>query len=238
MRRFYVPLTEKPSERFSFDREETRHIQKVLRLSEGDEINVFDGNGKEFRCVIEGFEKKTAHARILNQVEPTAPESSLNLDLGVTLTKGDKFDLVIQKAVELGVSSIIPLITIRAEVNPKNIERKLERWRKIIVEASKQCGRATLMEISEPCDFEDFVKIVEGSKIMFSERNGNSFSEIKPSNKITALIGPKGGWDDSEIELARKNDFQIVTFGGRILRAETAAISIASILQNQFGDIN
>jgi len=238
MRRFYVPFSEKPTERFSFDREETRHIQRVLRLSEGDEINVFDGNGNEFRCAIEAFEKKITHAKILKQVEPEAPESPLNLILGVTLTKGDKFDLVIQKSVELGVSSIIPLITIRADVKAKNVEGKLERWRKIIIESSKQCGRATLMDISDPCDFEDFVMIAEGSKIMFSERDGNSFSGIKPSNKITALIGPKGGWDDAELEFAGKNDFQIVTFGGRILRAETAAISIASILQNQFGDIN
>ena len=238
MRRFYVQLLGEPFERFAFDREQTRHIQKVLRLRSGDEINVFDGTGNEFRCVIQELLDKKTYARTIEQIAPVSPESSLNLQLGVALTKGDKFDLVIQKAVELGVSSLIPLTTIRSDVRAKNVEKKLERWRRIIIEASKQCGRATLMKISGPQDLTYFFETAEGLKLMFSERNGSRFAEIESSDKITALIGPEGGWDDSEIALAQKNSFQIITLGGRILRAETAAISIAAILQNQFGDIN
>ncbi|NNE97863.1 MAG: 16S rRNA (uracil(1498)-N(3))-methyltransferase [Pyrinomonadaceae bacterium] len=237
MRRFFVPFSNKPPGRFSFDREETRHIQKVLRLTVGDEIHVFDGEGDEFRCVLEEFANRQAFGRILKQVEPKTPESTLELHLGISLIKGDKFDLVIQKSVELGVASLTPFVTRRSEVKVKNVVRKLDRWRKIIIEASKQCGRARLMQISEPDEFESFIKGADGSKVMFSERNGESFSSVDSGKIITALIGPEGGWDHSEIELARKNGFQIVTLGGGILRAETAAISITAILQNRFGDL-
>lgn len=238
MRRFFVPFSESAPDHFAFDREETRHIQRVLRLIEGDEVNVFDGNGREFRCVIGEFKGKIASARVLKQIDAVAPESTLALTLAAALIKGDKFDLVIQKAVELGVSSLVPLLTIRSDIKAKNIDRKLERWRKIIIEASKQCGRATLMKISEPDGFENFVRMSEGTRLMFSEKDGYGFSAVKPDKKITAVVGPEGGWDDSEIEFAIKSGFQIITFGGRILRAETAAISVTAILQNQFGDIN
>ena len=238
MRRFFVSIPEDSPSRIDFDREESVHIQRVLRLSEGDEINVFDGIGNEYRCLLEEFQGKSASARVVERVAPSAKESPLVLTLGVTLTPIDKFELVIQKSVELGVSAIVPLSTIRSEVRAKTANKKLERWRKIIIEASKQCGRATLMKISQPQGFESFVETAEGVKIMFSERGGSSFAEIGLDKNITALVGPKGGWDDSELEFARDNNFSIVTFGGRILRAETAAISITTILQHRFGDIN
>ena len=238
MRRFCVRSLEDPFEQFAFDPEQTRHIQKVLRLDTGDNINVFDGSGNEFLCVIRGFRNKKVYAQALEQIAPVSSESPLNLQLGIALTKGNKFDLVIQKAVELGVSSLVPISTLRSDVKAKNTEKKLERWKKIIIEASKQSGRATLMDISAPQDISSFFETAEGLKLMFSERKGRRFSEIKSSNKITAVIGPEGGWEDLEIDLAKKHGFQITTLGGRILRAETAAISIAAILQNQFGDIN
>ncbi len=239
MRRFFVnPPKEESPDQFSFDREETRHIQKVLRLSVGDEINVFDGLGNEYRCIIQEFRNNNAYARVVTRVEPTSPESPLDLTLAVALIKGDKFDLVIKKAVELGVAELVPITTIRSDVKAKNVKRKLERWQKIIVEASKQSGRATLMKISEPSDFDCAATTAEGSKILFSERGGDGFSKLLTKEKITAFVGPEGGWDDSEIEFARKNEIQVVTLGGRILRAETAAIAVSALLQNHFGDLN
>jgi 16S rRNA (uracil1498-N3)-methyltransferase len=114
----------------------------------------------------------------------------------------------------------------------------LERWRKIIVDATKQCGRAKMMKIEEPSDFEKFVKTADGTRILFAERSGGSFATIKTNQKMIAVVGSEGGWEESEIEAARENDFQIVTLNGRILRAETAAISIATILQHRYGDLN
>jgi 16S rRNA (uracil1498-N3)-methyltransferase len=152
--------------------------------------------------------------------------------------KGDKFDLVIQKAVELGVTKFIPLITHRGDVKLRNEVKKLERWRKITIESAKQCGRVSLMKISESSQFEEFIRKAEGTKLLFSERSGKTFSDIKSTEKITATIGPEGGWEDSELKFAEETGFQIITLGGRILRAETAVISITTILQHRFGDLN
>ena len=93
------------------------------------------------------------------------------------------------------------------------------------------------MQIEMPMDFTKFIEIADGTKILFAERSGESFSKIDASENITAVVGSEGGWEDTEIELARAQGFQIVTFGGRILRAETAAITISALLQNHFGDL-
>lgn len=239
MRRFYAPPENFIDHRISLDSEQSRHLRSVLRLQNGDEVRVFDGEGNEFLCIVQEINsgKQSSVLRILSESKPTSNESSLDLTLAVSLLKSDKFDLVLQKAVELGVSNFVPIITRRCDIKPKNFERKLERFEKIIIESSKQCGRAKLMKISELLDFEEFIETSEGAKILFSERNGEDFSKIQSSKKITAVIGSEGGWEDSEIEFAKQNGFQIITLGGRILRAETAAISIASIFQHNFGDL-
>lgn len=244
MRRFYAPPTDFRKEIISLNQEETRHLRDVLRLRSGDEISVFNGEGDEFKCRIEKIEKKETVLRIVEKVSPSAPESSLKLTLAVALLKGDKFDFVAQKACELGVSRLIPLITKRADVKLKNAgeaAKKLERWRKIALEAAKQCGRTKLMKIDLPKTFEEFMKSSEGVSLFFSERNGESFESFSNKNietgEITAVIGSEGGWEDAEIETARENDFHIITLGGRILRAETAAIIISALLQNHFGDL-
>ncbi len=240
MRRFYSSTINVSLKEFSLDKEQSRHLRSVLRLDIGDEVHVFDGNGNEFLCVILEFESggKTGLLRILNEVSPTAPESSLEITLAIGILKGDKFDLVIQKAVELGVTQFIPIITKRCDVKLRNTERKLKRWEKIIVEASKQCGRAKLMRIVEPLEFKEFIDDSEGSKILFYERKAETLSKITLDKKLTAIIGPEGGWEDSEIEYAKVNEIQIVNLNGRILRAETAAISITAILQHRYGDLN
>lgn len=246
MRRFYAPPENFRGEEITLDFEQTKHLRDVLRLRPGEKINVFDGAGREFSCAIEQIGKRETTLKIIEEVSPNSPESDLDLTLAVALLKGEKFDLVLQKAVELGVTRFIPLQTRRADVklkDAKEIEKKTERWRKIIVEAAKQCGRAKLIQIENPRNFADFLRqsaaqsSTRENLILFSERGGESFSAVKPEKKFTAVIGSEGGWEDAEIESARENGFQIVTLGGRILRAETAAISIAAILQNRFGDL-
>jgi len=238
MRRFYAPKENFQSEKVVLNLDETRHLRDVLRFRAGEKVNVFDGAENEFLCEIESVSKKESVLKIIEKVTPIAPRSNLDLTLAVALLKGEKFDLVVQKSVELGVSRIVPLKTKRADVKPKDDEKKLERWCKIALEACKQCGRADLMTIEKTSDFEDFIKDCEGTKILFSERGGAKFSSINSSEKMIAIIGSEGGWDDLELESAAKNGFQIVTLKGRILRAETAAISVAAVLQNRFGDMN
>lgn len=238
MRRFYAPKENFQDKNILLNLEETRHLRDVLRLRESETIQVFDGEDREFLCKIEKIGKRETVVKIFREISPPAPASNLDLTLAAAILKGEKFDLVVQKAVELGVTKFIPLQTKRTDVKVKDGEKKLERWRRIALEAAKQSGRAKLMKIETPLDFKEFIETAEGTKILFAETGGAGFSEIEETKKITAVIGSEGGWENSEIEAARKNGFQIVTFGGRILRAETAAIVIAGILQHRFGDLN
>lgn len=237
MRRFYAPIENFSNKQIVLNLEETRHLRDVLRLRAGEKAQIFDGEGREFLCEIEEISKKETVLKLIEEISPPAHASNLDLTLAVALLKGEKFDLVIQKAVELGVSKFVPLNTKRCDVKLKDADKKSERWQKIALEAAKQCGRAKLMKIEKPADFAEFIKIAEGTKILFAERSGADFSAIQAGKKITACVGSEGGWEDSEIELAKSNGFEIVTLGGRILRAETAAISIAAILQHRFGDL-
>lgn len=237
MRRFYAPPENFSNRTVTLSLEETRHLRDVLRLREGEKVAVFDGSGKEYLSKIETIGKKESALTIIEEISPKSPESNLHLTLAVAILKGEKFDLVIQKAVELGVTRFIPIITKRCDVKLKDTDKKLDRWERIVLESSKQCGRAKLMKIQCPLGFADLFKTSTGVKVLFSEHTGVGFEQLNSTNNLTAIIGSEGGWDESEIELAKENGVQIVTLGGRILRAETAAIAISALLQNHFGDL-
>lgn len=235
--RLYAPPENFASEKVVLDAEETIHLSKVLRVRQGERVNVFDGEGNEFSCIFCEVKNRQAILEVIEKCEPTAPESNLQLELAVGLLKGEKFDFVVQKAVELGVKSLTPLITVRSEVKPN--KSKQDRWRKIVIQASKQCGRAYLMKVTPVTCFSEFIRDgVSKNPILFSERGGASLLAVKSSSEITAIIGSEGGWDEKELELAKDRGIQIVTLKGRILRAETAAIAVTAILQNRFGDLH
>lgn len=239
MRRFHAPIKEFADGPVTLDEDETRHLRDVLRLKIGDEVAVFDGDGNEFLCRIEAISRKETTAGIIKRVDAAAPESPLDLTLASVAIPGDRYDLIVQKAVELGVNTFIPLASIRSEIKLKDLPKKLIRWRRIALDAAKQCGRARIMTIGEPQNVAEFLNLSHGSsKMFFSEREGTKLPTVEKTDALLAVIGPKGGWDDTEIETARRNDFEIVTLGGRIMRAETAAIALTAILQNRFGDIN
>ena len=246
-RRFYAPRIAFAADGKSVTpgADEARHARDVLRLTRGDEVFVFDGEGREYRCAVMEVTSRTMTVDIAEEVEPAKPESRLDLTLGIALLKSEKFDLVVQKATELGVTRIVPLLTERADVRirePQGAKRKLERWQRIALESVKQCGRARLLIIDEPLSFADALSELGNAelRIMFAERSGEPLNETlgaKPAKSIAALIGPEGGWADEEIEQARASHWKIVTLGGRILRAETAAIAVAVLLQHRFGDL-
>ncbi|HRI03873.1 MAG TPA: 16S rRNA (uracil(1498)-N(3))-methyltransferase [Pyrinomonadaceae bacterium] len=239
MRRFFAPINRFTDNIVTLDADETRHLRDVLRLNVGDEVSVFDGAGKELACTIREIGKKETMLSITGEIEPSSQVSPFAITIAATVLNGEKYDLIVQKAVELGVTKLIPLITIRCDVKQKDAARRLERWRRIAMEATKQTGRAKLMEIAEPADFDRLLnELKDENAVLFSERDGVDFTTITADKKITALYGPKGGWDDVELKMAAEHDIDIVTLGGRILRAETAAIAITAILQHRFGDLN
>jgi len=239
MRRFYAPRTSFTTNNVSLDEDESKHLRDVLRLKTGDEISVFNGEGDEFLCRIESVGKKESTASVVKQIDASAPESPLDLTLASVVIPGDKYDLIVQKAVELGVNKLIPLSSLRSEIKIKDLDKKLTRWRRIALDAAKQCGRARLMSIEEPKNVAHLLNENRGgSKIFFSEREGSKLPDLDPTKPLLTVIGPKGGWDDAELETAQTNDYRIVTLGGRIMRAETAAIALTAILQHRFGDVN
>jgi len=238
-RRFHAPPTAFTEQTVTLTADEARHLRDVLRLKPGDEVYVFDGRGREFQCSVSNTKRDSAELRIESEVEPAKPESRLQLNLCIALLKGEKFDLVVQKATELGVTKVTPLITRYADIHLRDAAdatKRVARWQRIALEAAKQSGRAFVPEISLPLAFAAALEI-EGSGVMFSERGGEALENLTGASSITALVGSEGGWSDEEIDAARARDFHVVTLGGRILRAETAAIAITTLLQHRFGDL-
>ena len=239
-RRFHAPPGAFNNQTVTLGTDEARHLRDVLRLKAGDEVYVFDGRGREFCCTLIKTTRDAAELHIEAEVEPAKTESQLQLNLCVALLKGEKFDLVVQKATELGVSKVTPLVTRYADIHLRDesdAAKRVSRWQRIALEAAKQSGRAFVPEISTPVTFDSVT--TEGLGVMFSERGGESLESLieHAPTHVTALVGSEGGWSDEELESARARNFHVITLGGRILRAETAAITVAVLLQHLFGDL-
>ncbi|MGH9930751.1 MAG: 16S rRNA (uracil(1498)-N(3))-methyltransferase [Pyrinomonadaceae bacterium] len=249
-RRFYAPLGAFDSSlsRVTLAADEARHLREVLRLKVGDEVYAFNGVGREFQCCVEETRRDAAHLMVIREVAAARPESPLYLTLAVALLKALKFDLVIQKATELGVSGVVPVVTKRADIRLRDepdVTKRMARWQRIALAAAKQSGRAVVPVISEPVPFEKLIQeaVRPGSRrLLFSERDGQSLGEVTELLSVkgfplTALVGSEGGWTDEELTMARQAGWTIVTMGGRTLRAETAAIAVAALLQHLAGDL-
>ncbi|PYS93944.1 MAG: 16S rRNA (uracil(1498)-N(3))-methyltransferase [Acidobacteria bacterium] len=251
-RRFYAPpeAFAPDGARVVLSREETAHLVNVLRLRAGDEVFVFDGAGREFRCVITEARGRDGRAplEVVQQVEPQRPESPLELTLAVALLKGEKFDLVVQKACELGVARIVPVVTARGDVRLRagsGADARVARWQRLALEAAKQSGRARVPTVSAPVSLEPLLTNeadASSMRLLFTERDGCGLLETSNSwaacpSTLTALVGPEGGWADEELALGRAAGWQLITLGGRTLRAESAAIVVPALLQHLCGDL-
>src|SRR5688572_21065701 len=204
-RRFHAPPGAFNSHRESVTLalDEARYLREVLRLKVGDEVYVFNGEGKEFRCRIEESRRDTATLEVITEVAPARPESPLQLTLAVALLKGEKFDLVVQKATELGVTRIVPVVTKLADIRLRDASdaaKRVSRWQRIALEGAKQSGRAVVPAVDNPVAFESLVGETDSGKaIMFSERGGQPLLEVlkqfssNPAS-LTALVGSEGGW--------------------------------------------
>jgi 16S rRNA (uracil1498-N3)-methyltransferase len=228
--------------------DDLKHLRTVLRLGPGDSINVFDGTGKEFEAKLLSVDKTCALAEITASFQ-TEAEPEINLTLFQGLLKGEKMDLIIQKGVELGVRSIIPVITDRTVVQVDNnkSEKKALRWSKIAREASKQCRRAMVPHISEPISFDEAIsesKRYEAALLLYENESKKCLKEtlkcytINKIKEIALFVGPEGGFTPHEIEKYTNSGFDVAGLGRRILRAETAAISVISIIMYEMGELN
>jgi 16S rRNA (uracil1498-N3)-methyltransferase len=267
-RRFYSPPEDIGHSAITLSVDETHHLTHVLRMTPGDQAFVFDGCGKEYKCTFRSIADNRAQLEITEALAGVV-ESPQQLTLAQALVKGEKFDLIIQKATELGVSRIVPLMTRYADVrlDDQLIERRLGRWRRISLEALKQCGRRRLVEITPPRTLPQFLESITpadvaqaaslriesdnatGRKLpacatllLFSERGGVAITEaLEPTSKpasIVALVGPEGGWSNDEFELLDRHGAKPVSLGPRVLRTETAAVVAITLIQHLTGDLS
>ncbi len=244
MPRFYVPKPIIKKGMLTVTGDEVKHIRKVLRLGIGDRISIFDGSGMEYEGAIAEVTSSSVVVKI-HDIFSSKKESHLEITLAQSILKSEKMDYLIQKATELGVKKIIPFISSRS-IPLLEKEKRLERhrrWKKIAVEASKQCGRGVIPEIDPPEDYRELLASVpEGAlKFILWEKEGERLKEAlrgpARSKKIFFIVGPEGGLSREEVEEAERMGFVPVTLGERILRAETASLCLLSILQYERGDM-
>lgn len=214
------------------------HLVKVLRHRVGDRVTLFDGKGCEAVAeIVSAHRQHGCRVRVIETAE-VSRESPLEIELLPGLSRGDKMDLVIQKAVELGVAAIRPVITERSEVRPdKSAASRLARWREIVIGACEQCGRAHLPEVHPPVAIEQ-IDAGASTRLVLDPESATGLADCRPAgHAISIAIGPEGGFSERDLALLDRNGFRRVRFGPRILRTETAGIAAISVLQAFYGDL-
>lgn len=221
------------------------HLRNVLRYKPGDELIVFDGEGRECFGVLELFQGETAVVRILGDADRST-ESALDLTVAPCLAKGKKIDLVVEKAIELGADRICVVTSERSvgRLDPAQALDRVERWRRIAKAAAEQSGRTVMPVVERIRTFEEFVtnKPADALGLVFTtgaEKNpaANLRQRFPDATRVIAMIGPEGGFSDEEIEFAQNHGFIAVGLGPRVLRTETAAIVASAICQHLWGDL-
>ncbi|HHX18743.1 MAG TPA: 16S rRNA (uracil(1498)-N(3))-methyltransferase [Clostridium sp.] len=246
MSKFFVNSENISSDSIIITGEDVVHIKKVLRLNSGDNIIVSDGLGTDYHVQIQKIDLHTVDTKIISSFKNNS-EPPVDIVLFQGLPKSDKMDYIIQKGVELGVKKIVPVITERTVVkisNNKDYKKKHQRWNRISMEAAKQCNRGIIPQVEYPIIFKEAIETLpnNGFRILPYEKEKSQgikgiLKEKSNSKDIFIFIGPEGGFCDREIELALKNDFNIISLGPRILRTETAGVVVLSILMYELGDV-
>lgn len=228
MRIFVSPETIAERTGIRLPTEKSHYLQSVLRLVEGDTLEVIDGKGKAYKAVISSIRKRDVHLDITSEL-PVDAESAARIILCQGILKGEKMDLVVQKATELGAAEIIPLITERCLVKKT---RKVGRWEKIAEEAAEQCGRAVIPTVHEPVPLNELSRRGRMDGFVFWEGGGSPLSGADPAREtVYLLVGPEGGFTTAEVKTAEDYGLVRTTLGKRILRADTAAIVAVALLQ-------
>lgn len=238
--RVYVEGPLVPGKRVRLEGNAASHITRVLRLRVGAGLTLFNGNGGEYEASIDqahGGEVTVAvgaHAEVER-------ESPLAITLAQGVSRGERMDLVVQKATELGVTHLAPLLTERSVVrlSAQQADRKVNHWRAIAIAACEQCGRNRLPSIAAPASLGDFLKgAISGARLMLSPVGTFALNDVpRPADGLTVLVGPEGGLTDEEEHQGVVAGFTALRLGPRVLRTETAAIAALALLQRQFGDL-
>lgn len=243
MHHFFVEPSQIQGNHIFIDGPDVNHIRNVLRMNPGEEVNVTDGTGeKVYRCAIASIGEDKVELNIM-WAQEKGMELPSKIYLFQGLPKSDKMELIIQKAVELGVYEIIPMATARAVVklDQKKAAAKVKRWQAISESAAKQSKRLLIPEVKEPVKFSEALKLASDLDVRLipyelaegMDGTRRIIQSVKPGQSVAVFIGPEGGFEEAEVELAKEAGFQAITLGRRILRTETAGMTVLSILMYQ-----
>lgn len=237
--RFFTAL-DLDSGSLTLEKEPSRHIAKALRMRVGDALCLFDGSGREGHGEIAAVERDSVQVRI-DHVSDVDRESPLAVTLTISLSRGDRVDTIVQKATELGVNTILPFISERTGVRlePARLAKKRDHWQKIAISACEQCGRNVIPEVHSVTSFTEVLsqaRELPGLRLLLQPTG-----EAKPlpshCESLCLLIGPEGGFSDSEVQAAVDAGFASLQLGPRILRTETAPLAAIAIAQARWGDL-
>jgi len=207
-------------------------------MQAGRELILFNGEGGEYSAEISAVQKKHVDVGV-KEFSAENRQSHLQLELAIGVSRGERMDWVLQKATELGVTKITPLITERTEVklSGERADKKMEHWQQILISACEQCQRNLLPELSEPKNFAAWVRECNAElKFVLHHRDNQGLPQTKNTKNVALLIGPEGGLDDDEIAQAITQQFSPLTLGPRVLRTETAPVAAISLVQYLWGD--
>ena len=241
MSRFFITADMIEQNRVTLSEEDSLHLARVLRASKGEEITLCDDAGNEHRAVVAEISKKTVVAEVI-ETKPCETEPKVKVTIFQGLPKGSKMELIIQKCVEIGVCTIVPVATARAVVklSEEKGKGKEERWNKISQEAAKQSSRGIIPVVESPVSFEEAVKRAENfdmALIPYEKQEGGSLKDYlrgKTPETVAVFIGPEGGFEESEIALAENCGIKAVSLGKRILRTETAPLTALSVIMYEY----
>lgn len=214
-----------------------RYISQVLRLRIGDRLTLFNGDGNDFDAELLLCDKRQCRARV-NDIVATEAPTTLQIGLALGISRGERMDFAIQKSVELGVQSIIPLITERSmvQLRGERLVQRVEHWRGIVISACEQSGRNRLPAVSSPQPLADWLLHAEPGLMLYHAASHSLATLVAPRRSINLLIGPEGGLSAQERALAEQAGFQSVRMGPRVMRTETAPIAAIAAMQALWGD--
>ena len=240
--RLYVDLPLAAGERITLPEAASHHVTRVLRLGSGDPLTVFDGCGGEYDATVARASRSAVEVDV-GAYLLVDRDSALNVELVQGICKGDRMDFVIQKATELGVRTVRPILCERTVVklDPTRAERRLTHWRAVAVHATQQSGRTRAPDVTGVEDLDTWLsRPGPGPGIFLSPRDASSLSDLaqpEPGDTVRLLVGPEGGLAPREVECARAAGFVGLRLGPRVLRTETAALVALSVLQARWGDL-
>ena len=213
----------------------SHHLNKVLRFPVGKNITVFNGDGFDYKALVQDA-KKTTSLKIISKARNNS-ESTLDLTLAQGIAKGEKMDFLIQKAVELGVTRIIPMKLERCVVrlSDEKVQKKIDHWQKIANHACEQSGRSVIVSVSDPVTLEGLLEEKGHNGFVLHHRAQIGLSQVQKTSKATILIGPEGGLTEKEVSDSEVAGYQSINIGKRVLRTETASLAAIANMQLLWG---